>query len=164
MLDTRRVGGQVQRFGHLDASLARFPCIHLLFPAVKTVQIFDRLSEDPTLREAAVAMAEARLQREDAEAPDGNTIEYARNQIGEIAPFIGWSENDPFWAALKAGEGYVGPGLMKLVGLVLTAFAISLGAPFWFNTLKSLASLRPALAGKIAQEMGSSSETKKKPS
>ncbi len=109
-----------------------------------TVQIFDRLSEDPTLREAAVSMAEERLKQEDA-LEGGSTIEYARNEIGEIAPFIGWSDDDPFVAAL-GGEGNVFvTGLMKALGLVLTAFAISLGAPFWFELLQKLVNIRASV-------------------
>lgn len=36
-----------------------------------------------------------------------------------------------------------------LVGVSLTVFLLSLGAPFWFNLLRRLASLRPMLAGKV---------------
>ena len=36
-----------------------------------------------------------------------------------------------------------------LPGFVLSVLLLSLGAPFWFNALRSLASLRPILAGKI---------------
>jgi hypothetical protein len=35
-----------------------------------------------------------------------------------------------------------------LVGVLLTALLLSLGAPFWFNILRRLANLRPMLAGK----------------
>jgi hypothetical protein len=34
-------------------------------------------------------------------------------------------------------------------GLLISAFFLSLGAPFWFNTLRQLSNLRPILAGKI---------------
>ena len=35
----------------------------------------------------------------------------------------------------------------RILGLTITAFLLSLGAPFWFNILSSLTSLRPLLAG-----------------
>lgn len=37
-----------------------------------------------------------------------------------------------------------GPLLMKLVGLILTALALSLGAPFWFDTLNRIINIRGA--------------------
>jgi len=36
-----------------------------------------------------------------------------------------------------------------LFGLLLTAGLLTLGAPFWFNLLKNLTSLRPAVANLI---------------
>jgi len=39
-----------------------------------------------------------------------------------------------------------------LFGILTSAALLSLGAPFWFNTLKSLANLRPLLADQIGQE------------
>jgi hypothetical protein len=39
-----------------------------------------------------------------------------------------------------------------LVGMLLSAGLLSIGAPFWFNLLKSLASLRPKLAERVDQQ------------
>jgi len=39
-----------------------------------------------------------------------------------------------------------------LVGVVLTAGLLSLGAPFWFNTLKGLSTLRSVVAKKEQDE------------
>ena len=56
---------------------------------------------------------------------------------------VGWTAGD--WAALWRADG-VAPDwlalLVKLVGFLVSTAAISLGAPFWFNTLKTLASIR----------------------
>ena len=35
-----------------------------------------------------------------------------------------------------------------VLGMLITAFLLSLGAPFWFSVLGSMAALRPMLAGK----------------
>lgn len=35
------------------------------------------------------------------------------------------------------------------LGILISAFFLSLGAPFWFNTLRQLSNLRPILAGKV---------------
>ncbi len=44
------------------------------------------------------------------------------------------------------------PDAMYLLGVAITAALLSLGAPFWFNALKSLANLRPILATKEQAE------------
>ena len=49
---------------------------------------------------------------------------------------IGWKGGE-FAQALAGGNW-----LAKLVGLLLSGFAIALGAPFWFNVLKSVAAVR----------------------
>ncbi len=55
----------------------------------------------------------------------------------------GWDHGE--WAKLWPTDGTPVDWralLIKLVGLLLSTAAISLGAPFWFNTLKTLASIR----------------------
>jgi hypothetical protein len=37
----------------------------------------------------------------------------------------------------------------RLLGILISAALLSLGAPFWFNTLKSLTNLRPILADEV---------------
>lgn len=49
----------------------------------------------------------------------------------------------------KASLGNVGP---HLPGIALCAALLTLGAPYWYNLLKNLTSLRPALAQRISQE------------
>jgi hypothetical protein len=44
------------------------------------------------------------------------------------------------------------PDARYLLGVLITAALLSLGAPFWFNALKSLANLRPILASKEKAE------------
>lgn len=43
---------------------------------------------------------------------------------------------------------YWTPSWGHFVGILATAALLSLGAPFWFNTLKTLSNLRPILANK----------------
>jgi hypothetical protein len=40
----------------------------------------------------------------------------------------------------------------QLLGVLITGALLSLGAPFWFNSLKALTNLRPAVAGKLKDE------------
>ena len=39
--------------------------------------------------------------------------------------------------------------MQHLLGLLASAALLSLGAPFWFNILKSLTNLRPLLAQEV---------------
>lgn len=42
------------------------------------------------------------------------------------------------------------PGVWKhVLGMLVTAMLLSLGAPFWFNLLRNMSNLRPILAGKV---------------
>ena len=53
---------------------------------------------------------------------------------------------------------YWTPGWSHFWGVVVSAALLSLGAPFWFNLLKSLSSLRPVLAGKEQNESSGKQE------
>lgn len=44
--------------------------------------------------------------------------------------------------------------LESIVGLVITALFLSLGAPFWFNTLRNLSNLRPVIAARVEGSRG----------
>lgn len=108
---------------------------------VDTVAIARQLSTDPKVREAAVAVALKQAQVAPpalgASAPDAAN---AREHIDELAGTglaIGW--NDTEWRHTLSG---VGNALAKIGGLMLSALAFSLGAPFWFDALKKLASVR----------------------
>jgi hypothetical protein len=47
-----------------------------------------------------------------------------------------------------------------LVGTLVTILLLSLGAPFWFNALRQLSNLKPAIAAKVnaARKAGGSDE------
>jgi hypothetical protein len=49
---------------------------------------------------------------------------------------------------------YWTPSWMHFWGVLASAALLSMGAPFWFNTLKTLSNLRPVLANKQKQETG----------
>ncbi len=50
--------------------------------------------------------------------------------------------------------GFNYEGKRHLLGILLSAAFLSLGAPFWFNSLKTLSNLRPILASRQAKEQG----------
>jgi hypothetical protein len=58
---------------------------------------------------------------------------------------IGWEKKVDGAAGPRIPEKAVWPWVTKVVGLLLTGFAASLGAPFWFDLLNRLATLRTSL-------------------
>ena len=54
---------------------------------------------------------------------------------------------------------YWTPGWSHFFGVLTSAVLLSLGAPFWFNMLKTLSNLRPVLANRDQQERKASDTT-----
>jgi len=63
-------------------------------------------------------------------------------------PFFGRWDKDPTptWARALCVPRPLALFLAHFIGILATAGLLALGAPFWFNLLKNLMSLRPALA------------------
>ncbi len=58
---------------------------------------------------------------------------------------------DFLWWPLPCGPSGITP--MHLLGMLVTALFLSLGAPFWFNALRNMSNLRPILAGKVDKDL-----------
>jgi hypothetical protein len=96
-------------------------------------------------------------------SPD-QRFDAVRSQVSGLGLPIGWRECDPreiragtanFWCSLERNQPfYYAYWLLGIVaialGWLLTAAAASLGAPFWFDTLKRFVSIRSA--GKAPEE------------
>jgi len=82
------------------------------------------------------------------------TVDVLRQTLDEAGfdivpyPFFGRWDKDPTptWARAVSLPRPIAVYMAHLVGLLATAGLLALGAPFWFNLLKNLTSLRPALA------------------
>jgi len=103
-----------------------------------TLKISSRLWSDPFYRELAVdrAKAETNSRQTAATTPEksqGSPI--AAEDKALLASLLGWQ--DQSW---PEGVGI----LEKILGLLLTIIAISLGAPFWFDMLNKIVNLRSA--------------------
>ena len=92
-------------------------------------------------RPTPVAQGDA---KPDAVAPDVSAM---TKQIGDAASVlsnlplpIGWTN----WPHVTTWQQVPFAVLRKLLGWLLTAFAVSLGAPFWFDMLQNIANLRGA--------------------
>ncbi len=107
-----------------------------------TLELADSLWKDSGLRESVVAAAEGYAQgyKASGTTPEGDALANPEEVLGEIQGLLtedlelplGWTkmpENSWAW-------------VMKIAGLLLTALAVSLGAPFWFDLLNRIVSLR----------------------
>ena len=98
---------------------------------VDSIRLANSLYRDATLRAATVAAAQ------NAVAQQNNTTgDQAKQTLEQLNLPIGWA--DPQIPAVDDPLGW----LFKVVGLLLTAFAVSQGAPFWFDTLNRLVNIR----------------------
>jgi hypothetical protein len=107
-----------------------------------TLMIVKELWSDQALRSAVVAEAEKKVQpRTPAESTTQEvSLEQVAGEIREAStPPIGWSRHssDP-----RAWPNSLGAEALKVLGILLTSFAIVLGAPFWFDMLNNIINLR----------------------
>ncbi len=117
-----------------------------------TINIATRLSYDATMRQSLVAAAQeyakapsatqsasiqtVALQTQDCQNMDTPECRVKRNleEIQKPGLPIGWQRD--------ALPGSLFDWLSKILGLALTAFAVSLGAPFWFDMLNKIMVVR----------------------
>jgi hypothetical protein len=102
-----------------------------------TVNIARRLWVDPTVRSAVVDQARRQVQTPQpaagVAAPSNDLIEDDTAILGSM---LGWTR-----ASLQAD---LGTWLQRILGWIFTAIAVSLGAPFWFDTLNRFVNIRNA--------------------
>jgi hypothetical protein len=112
---------------------------------VDSVLISRHLARDSALRSAIVAQAEEVAKQ--PPSPDGSAhLQLLQNRIQELKSVgipLGWPDPD----GPPAGVSWF---LLKFLGILLTAGAASLGAPFWFDVLNRFMSIRAA--GKAPEE------------
>jgi hypothetical protein len=147
-----RVSGQYKRKAQLITIIVAFAIAGIL--NADSIAITDSLKRDPELRNGVNAIA-AKI----AEDPNyanclatpstgGNgtpacgeqQIEDLEGQVASLGLPLGWSGWHDEYRGLADGEAWI----YKVVGLVLTGFAVSLGAPFWFDVLKRFVNVRAA--------------------
>jgi hypothetical protein len=118
---------------------------------VDSLIIARTLWNDGTLRAAVVSTADDLVRSEASLCPDdpdvtsgAGQLECLKDQIGALEGlnlpmwWPSWSELDTDLRGFAGLDGF----LTKLFGLLLTAGAVSLGAPFWFDLLNKAVNLR----------------------
>lgn len=123
-----------------------------------SIQLVKDLYQNPTQRSAIIAQAE-QLVKNAANAPSSSTAptgvaagtRFTKEEADKLADTIGklnktgfswgWGKEYYFSLLLWNWENAI-EAVLKVVGILLTAIAASLGAPFWFDTLNKLINIR----------------------
>lgn len=110
-----------------------------------TISVYQRLESNPEELKQVVTMAEAYAEKNDLIVQSGGTVQQQWDQVNTLiqnelkeasAPLgLGWHPED---LQRMSAEDWV----IKVLGWVVTALAVSLGAPFWFDLLKKLVNIR----------------------
>lgn len=105
--------------------------VTLLF-GTDSIQLAKDLWADSALRAVAAAQANAAVQQ-------GQTTDLTAlmNQLGLMSIKIGWWQNQNF-PLQTSTVGWIQFLLLKLLGLLITAVAVSQGSSFWYDLLKKM--------------------------
>jgi hypothetical protein len=107
---------------------------------INTITLVKNLSTDATLRNVIVAQAQAFANRPDALKAN---LDDNRKDLEGLGLPIGWPSGINFVHPLYNKNFSAWDNvLMPLIGWLLTAAAISLGAPFWFDLLNKFMVIR----------------------
>lgn len=103
-----------------------------------TILIANTLARDATLRASMVAMAESTAKEAQPQSVE-QVMGQLRQLTNQLGLPIGWSRQPqhPLSVPDSAGDW-----VLKIMGLLLTTGAVSLGAPFWFDVLNKLVNIR----------------------
>jgi hypothetical protein len=136
-----RVGGWYKRWSQVvTIVIALVVAVGLNASALR---ITDRLYNDEAVRTAVVSGAEGAAQSGKSPEATGEAAQEAVGKLETLKLPIFWADGNLPWESWQAaGE--------SLLGWLITALAISLGAPFWFDALGKISQLRAA--GKKPEE------------
>lgn len=118
-----------------------------------TVQIYKSLSTNAALRDELVKDAETFASGRDAvpAGPDTTkTFDQAKTDYTAIQQLYVQTVQSPLglgWGTANPMPANVWDWLIKLVGWIITGIAVTLGAPFWFDLLKKMLSLKGVVGG-----------------
>jgi len=112
-----------------------------------TLMVVKELWNDEAMRHAVVAAAEKKVQP-GAPADVASNRQSLKSAVADIravsVPPIGWSsEADD----IRRVPAETVPWALKVIGILLSSFAIVLGAPFWFDVLNNLLKLNARSSG-----------------
>ncbi|PTR17424.1 MULTISPECIES: PspA/IM30 family protein [unclassified Nitrosospira] len=154
-----RVGGWYKRW--TQRVLLILATLLVLVSNADTVMLVQQLSTNDALRASLVAAAQEAVKtvpppggaepsspEPDSSAKrDNTTIQYILQQTQSLQLPVGWSldPKDPrYFQFPEFSLDFAGWAFYKVFGLLISILAISMGAPFWFDTLSKFVNLRSA--------------------
>jgi hypothetical protein len=162
-----RVGGWYKRW--TQRVLLFLATAVVVISNADTVMLIQRLSKDNVLRASLVAAAQDAVKAQPALESPAPPMEGAASQPAQSPPIdaknntpglravlktaesiklpVGWSFNPSDAGYFRIPElswDYAGWAFYKLFGLLVSILAVSMGAPFWFDTLSKFVNLRSA--------------------
>jgi ElaB/YqjD/DUF883 family membrane-anchored ribosome-binding protein len=128
-----RVGGAYKR----RAQIASLVVGITLATAINAdaLSIADTLWRQPIIREVLVSQAESFQLPEGQTAPSTQQIVDSYNDLQGLSVPLGWSADSQ---PINTAGGWV----LKVTGILLSGIAAAQGAPFWFDMMRKLISLR----------------------
>lgn len=115
---------------------------------VDTPAIVNRLAADDQLRNQLVEDARA-VYEQQQQANSGNAAEAAKSEIEKMGDRHRAMLSAAGLIRLPTGDGWKnGYSPNTILGMLITALLLSLGAPFWYSVLGKLLQLRSVLAAK----------------
>ena len=134
-----RVSGWYRKKAQVIAFICA--CVVTVAANADTVVIARALYQDETLRKSAAAVAqEISVATKEASDASKQAEELTAKLLAVRLP-LGWERCPQLLPSTAEGWWH---RLMRLWGLVVTAIALSLGAPFWFQILNKIVNLRSA--------------------
>jgi len=147
----RAVGWFKRKLGILQLGIGLMVAVGM---NVDSIALYQKLFSDPVARQQAVLLAEnlaanpqlaAELCRTDKSACMDTLA--LKQQLTQTAPLLGHTAESPLLPTSP----------LTWLGYLLTAFALSLGAPFWFDILQKLMTVKQKFRSSTAS--GSEAET-----
>jgi hypothetical protein len=137
-----RSGGWYKRW--TQKVLLGIAIVIVLGANVDTLMLAKRFMRDNALRTSIVTAAEKSIQSGVNPTTDPKARDSFLDEANKLSLPLGWMADaaDPYRED-QIPQTTVG-WLMKLLGLAISIFAISLGAPFWFDILSKVVNLRGA--------------------
>ncbi len=109
-----------------------------------TFTIANTLWRDPTLRASVVAIAEKKVSENTSATSDNMSltrITELQSELNQLELPFGWIASGKHIDPREVPGSPLG-WFYKVLGLLATALALTLGAPFWFDTLNKFVNLR----------------------
>jgi len=123
-----RVSGWYKR--KVQVILLVLALIITVYLNVDTISLINSLSNNAILRASIVSAA----QGTDKSSLDNTNLTQVQTNFQKIQPTLGWT------TAPQSANNWI----LKIVGLLATTLAVSLGAPFWFDVLSKIMQIRAA--------------------